>query len=141
MTRILLFLTIGFLSLAACTPTYDDSALGADGKPKPKVYKIRAGETSKLQFRMLDSVNALRQADVVVFDALVEDSILSWAPQAEHIYAGKRGGKPSAKQRDISLRLVELAKAGKRVLRLKGALGLLPDTEPEWFELCGASAD
>ena len=28
-----------------------------------------------------------------------------------------------------------------RVLRLKGALGLLPDTEPEWFELCGASAD
>jgi uroporphyrin-III C-methyltransferase len=35
-------------------------------------------------------------------------------------YAGKRGGKPSAKQRDISLRLVELAKAGKRVLRLKG---------------------
>ncbi len=35
-------------------------------------------------------------------------------------YAGKRGGKPSAKQRDISLRLVELARAGKRVLRLKG---------------------
>ena len=35
-------------------------------------------------------------------------------------YAGKRGGKPSPKQRDISLRLVELAKAGKRVLRLKG---------------------
>lgn len=68
----------------------------------------------------LHGVNALRQADVVVYDALVEDSILTWAPQAEHIYAGKRGGKPSAKQRDISLRLVDLAKAGKRVLRLKG---------------------
>lgn len=68
----------------------------------------------------LHAVNALRQADVVVYDALVEDAILSWAPQAVHIYAGKRGGKPSAKQRDISLRLVELAKAGKRVLRLKG---------------------
>jgi uroporphyrin-III C-methyltransferase len=39
---------------------------------------------------------------------------------AELEYAGKRGGKPSAKQRDISLRLVELARAGKRVLRLKG---------------------
>jgi hypothetical protein len=38
----------------------------------------------------------------------------------ELIYAGKRGGKPSAKQRDISLHLVELARAGKRVLRLKG---------------------
>ena len=68
----------------------------------------------------LHAVNALRQADVVIYDALVQEDILSWAPQAEHIYAGKRGGKPSAKQRDISLRLVDLARAGKRVLRLKG---------------------
>jgi uroporphyrin-III C-methyltransferase len=68
----------------------------------------------------LHAVNALRQADVVIYDALVQETILEWAPQAEHIYAGKRGGKPSAKQRDISLRLVDLARAGKRVLRLKG---------------------
>jgi uroporphyrin-III C-methyltransferase len=68
----------------------------------------------------LHAVNALRQADVVIYDALVQEQILSWAPQAEHIYAGKRGGKPSAIQRDISLRLVDLARAGKRVLRLKG---------------------
>ncbi|EAQ01216.1 probable uroporphyrin-iii c-methyltransferase protein [Pseudooceanicola batsensis HTCC2597] len=68
----------------------------------------------------LHAVNALRQADVVVYDALVQAEILDWAPQAEHVYAGKRGGKPSAKQRDISLRLVDLARAGKRVLRLKG---------------------
>ena len=68
----------------------------------------------------LHAVNALRQADVVIYDALVQEDILSWAPQAEHIYAGKRGGKPSAKQRDISLRLVDLAREGKRVLRLHG---------------------
>ncbi|MCG6902199.1 MAG: uroporphyrinogen-III C-methyltransferase [Rhodobacter sp.] len=68
----------------------------------------------------LHGLNALRQADVIVYDALVEPAILNWAPQAEHVYAGKRGGKPSAKQRDISLRLVDLARAGKRVLRLKG---------------------
>lgn len=68
----------------------------------------------------LHALNALRQADVVIYDALVQESILDWAPQAEHLYAGKRGGKPSAKQRDISLHLVDLAKAGKRVLRLKG---------------------
>jgi len=68
----------------------------------------------------LHAVNALRQADVVIYDALVQEAILNWAPQAEHIYAGKRGGKPSAVQRDISLQLVELARAGKRVLRLKG---------------------
>ena len=68
----------------------------------------------------LHALNALRQADVVIYDALVQEAILDWAPRAEHIYAGKRGGKPSAKQRDISLRLVDLARAGKRVLRLKG---------------------
>ncbi len=68
----------------------------------------------------LHALNALRQADTVIYDALVEPAILDWAPQAEHIYAGKRGGKPSPKQRDISLRLVDLARAGKRVLRLKG---------------------
>ncbi|RVV99867.1 uroporphyrinogen-III C-methyltransferase [Mesobaculum littorinae] len=68
----------------------------------------------------LHALNALSQADVVVYDALVEPAILDWAPGAEHIYAGKRGGKPSAKQRDISLRLIELARAGRRVLRLKG---------------------
>lgn len=68
----------------------------------------------------LHALNALRQADVVIYDALVQEAILDWAPQAEHIYAGKRGGKPSAIQRDISLLLVELARAGKRVLRLKG---------------------
>lgn len=68
----------------------------------------------------LHALNALRQADVVIYDALVQEAILDWAPQAEHIYAGKRGGKPSALQRDISLRLVHLARAGKKVLRLKG---------------------
>jgi len=68
----------------------------------------------------LHALNALKQADVVIYDALVQAEILNWAPQADHIYAGKRGGKPSAKQRDISLQLIELAQAGKRVLRLKG---------------------
>lgn len=69
----------------------------------------------------MHAVNALRQADVIVYDALLNTEILDWArPEAERIYAGKRGGKPSAQQRDISLRLVDLARAGKRVLRLKG---------------------
>ena len=68
----------------------------------------------------LHALNALGQADVVVYDALVQEEILDWAPQAEPIYAGKRGGKPSPLQRDISLRLVALAREGKRVLRLKG---------------------
>ncbi len=69
----------------------------------------------------LHAVNALRQADVIVHDALVNADCLTMAkPGAVLEFAGKRGGKPSPKQRDISLRLVELARAGRRVLRLKG---------------------
>jgi uroporphyrin-III C-methyltransferase len=69
----------------------------------------------------LHAVNALNQADVVIYDALVSEAILGCAPrQALLEYAGKRGGKPSPKQRDISERLIELARQGKRVLRLKG---------------------
>ncbi len=65
--------------------------------------------------------HALVHADVVVYDALVDAGILRLAgPDVVLEYAGKRGGKPSAKQRDISLRLVQLANQGKRVLRLKG---------------------
>ena len=69
----------------------------------------------------LAAAYALSKADVIVYDALVGEDILKLAnPVAELRYAGKRGGKPSPKQRDISLTLVELARAGKRVLRLKG---------------------
>ncbi len=69
----------------------------------------------------LHALNGLRQADVIVHDALVNQRILDWArPDAECVFAGKRGGKPSPQQRDISLRLVELARDGRRVLRLKG---------------------
>lgn len=69
----------------------------------------------------LHALNAMQQADIVIYDALVDQSLLDWVrPGATLEYAGKRGGKPSSKQRDISLRLIELAREGKRVLRLKG---------------------
>jgi uroporphyrin-III C-methyltransferase len=67
------------------------------------------------------ALNALQQADVVVHDALVDETILKLArPGADVVFAGKRGGKPSPRQRDISLRLIELARSGQRVVRLKG---------------------
>jgi uroporphyrin-III C-methyltransferase len=67
------------------------------------------------------ALNGLQQADVVVYDALVDEEVLKLVrPGAEVVYAGKRGGKASPKQRDISLRLIAYARAGKRVLRLKG---------------------
>jgi uroporphyrin-III C-methyltransferase len=69
----------------------------------------------------LDALAGLAQADVVVHDALVDARVLGLAgPQARLEFAGKRGGKPSPLQADISERLVALARAGHRVLRLKG---------------------
>jgi uroporphyrin-III C-methyltransferase len=67
------------------------------------------------------ALHALRQTDVVVYDALVSAEILGLArPGTTLEFAGKRGGKPSAKQPDISHRLIQLAREGRRVLRLKG---------------------
>jgi uroporphyrin-III C-methyltransferase len=69
----------------------------------------------------LDALAGLAQADAVVHDALVDPRVLALAgPQARLEFAGKRGGEPSATQTDISLRLIGLARAGARVLRLKG---------------------
>jgi len=65
--------------------------------------------------------HAMQTCDAVVYDALVNPDILRWVRVgAEVEYAGKRGGKPSPLQRDISERLIDLARSGKRVLRLKG---------------------
>ena len=69
----------------------------------------------------LHALHGLRTADVIIYDALVSDAVLALAPaETPREYAGKRGGKASPKQADISLRLVQLARQGKRVLRLKG---------------------
>jgi len=66
-------------------------------------------------------IHALQNADVVLHDALINEALLKLArPGAEIIYAGKRGGKKSCKQSDISRTLVSLARKGQRVLRLKG---------------------
>ena len=101
----------------------DLPALAKDGWPtleKGWVWLVGGGPGDP-GLLTLHALNALRQADVIVYDALVDEHILQWAnPAAEIEYAGKRGGKPSPLQRDISMRLIELARAGKRVLRLKG---------------------
>ena len=69
----------------------------------------------------LHALSGLRQADVIVHDALITDRVLTLAsPKARREFAGKRGGRPSHSQSDISLRLIALAKEGLRVLRLKG---------------------
>ncbi|MEE8271132.1 MAG: uroporphyrinogen-III C-methyltransferase [Alphaproteobacteria bacterium] len=69
----------------------------------------------------LHALHALRSADSIVYDALVGPDILALAgPGTTLEFAGKRGGRPSPQQADISGRLVALARSDRRVLRLKG---------------------
>lgn len=61
--RLASLLLIVALAAAGCAaPDSGPSRLGVDGQPLPTVYRIRGGDTAKLQFRMVDSVNSLRSA-------------------------------------------------------------------------------
>ncbi len=63
----------------------------------------------------------IERADVIVYDYLVNPTLLSWArPDAELILAGKHGGGPRVDQEEILRILLHHAQAGKTVVRLKG---------------------
>lgn len=60
MLRTYALLALVFVGLAACaTP---EPRFGPDGKPLPQIYRISSGDTAKVQFRMLDAINTLREA-------------------------------------------------------------------------------
>ena len=68
----------------------------------------------------LKAVRALQAADVILFDDLVSEEVLELARrEAKRMLVGKRGGRTSCKQEDINATMIQLAKAGKHVVRLK----------------------
>jgi len=60
--RLTLLLAPALLLLAACATSPIESTLGPDGRPLPKVYRIGPSDEGRIQYEMLDGVNALRQA-------------------------------------------------------------------------------
>ena len=89
-------------------------------KKQGKVYLVGAGPgaTGLLTLR---GAEALREADVVIYDALVNRQILNFAPDtAELIFGGKRARHHAIPQERLNQMLVDLAGAGKTVIRLKG---------------------
>ena len=69
----------------------------------------------------LHALAGLAEADVILHDALVDERVLALAHQGAVLeFAGKRGGRPSPYQANITDRLIVLARAHHRVLRLKG---------------------
>jgi len=98
----------------------DSARLGLPDFSLGSVWLVGAGPGDPGLLSAL-ALHALDRADAVIYDALVDPRILALArPDAEREFAGKRGGRPSPRQPDISARLVRLAREGKRVLRLKG---------------------
>ena len=84
------------------------------------VYLVGAGP-GDYRLISLKAVDCLKVADVVVYDRLADDRILQWAPDdAEYIYVGKASSNHTMKQEDINQLLVDKAKEGKCVVRLKG---------------------
>ncbi len=68
----------------------------------------------------LKAVRALQSADVILFDDLVSSEVLELARrEAKRMLVGKRGGRTSCRQEDINKMMVQFAKAGRRVVRLK----------------------
>lgn len=87
---------------------------------KEMVYLVGAGPGDPWLLT-LRAQYLLEQADVVLYDALVHPDILRHCrPDCEQVFAGKRARQPSARQEAINERLIQEAKAGKRVVRLKG---------------------
>src|SRR6266581_4974149 len=85
-----------------------------------KVYLVGAGP-GDLGLVTLRAKECIEQADVIVHDHLANPEMLGWArDEAEIIYAGKKAREHALNQEEINAVLVEKARGGKEVVRLKG---------------------
>lgn len=88
----------------------------------------------------LRAVRALQSADVILFDSLVSAEILDFARrEAKKMLVGKTGHAPSCRQDDINGLMVSLAKAGRRVVRLKGGDPMIFGRADEEIAACRAA--
>src|SRR6266536_6074857 len=89
-------------------------------KRKGKVYLVGAGP-GDLGLVTLRAKECIETADAIVYDHLANPEMLGWArDDAEIVYAGKKAGEHALNQHEINALLIEKARAGKDVVRLKG---------------------
>lgn len=84
------------------------------------IYLVGSGPGDPGLFTV-KGVRCMKEAEAVVYDRLAPGALLGYArPEAEKIYVGKRPGNPTMSQEEINALLVDLGRAGKTVVRLKG---------------------
>lgn len=85
----------------------------------PKVTLVGAGP-GDIELITLKGLNAIKSADVILYDALVNEELLELAPNATKIFVGKRKGYKSFSQEEINQLIVDQAFLHGHVVRLKG---------------------
>ena len=85
----------------------------------PKLSVVGAGPGDP-ELITIKALNTLKDAKVVLFDALINRELLEYAPQAEHIFVGKRKDKHRYSQDEINELIVKYALERGHVVRLKG---------------------
>ncbi|MEH6692211.1 MAG: siroheme synthase CysG [Pseudorhizobium pelagicum] len=91
----------------------------AGSRTTGRVTLVGAGP-GDAEYLTLKAVRALQAADVILFDDLVSGEVLELARrEAKRMLVGKRGGRESCRQEDINSMMIDLARAGKHVVRLK----------------------
>ncbi|HEJ9539525.1 TPA: uroporphyrinogen-III C-methyltransferase [Proteus mirabilis] len=94
--------------------------LSENNQPQGNVVLVGAGP-GDAGLMTIKGLQQCQQADVVVYDRLVSDEVMNLVRRdAERIYVGKRAGFHCVPQEEINQILINHAKAGKRVVRLKG---------------------
>lgn len=85
-----------------------------------KVY-LAGGGCGDAELVTLKAIKALQKCDTVVYDSLVSEELLQWTrSDCERIFVGKRYQCHSSGQLEINALLIEKAREGKTVVRLKG---------------------
>ncbi len=108
--------------------------------PKGGAVTLVGAGPGDAELLTLKALRALRSADVILYDDLVAPEILDYARrEARTMLVGKTGHGPSCRQDDINALMVQLARSGKQVVRLKSGDPLVFGRAGEEIEACRAA--